>query len=541
MSPTTLLGRWAAWTRLLVVGAALVFLCPASGSAKLEEGQKALEFEARDFLSDKEINLGKHLGKQVILLDFGSIYCSSCMVTVPNLIKLRKRYSEDDLAIFNIYLDIYNPQRVIKFFRGFAKDINLGLAIDDKLAISREYGIDTLPTTIIIDRGGTIRRRIVGYTEADEKEIDEIIENLMSEQSVTGVAGVKEEGAINIFVPDSFTKTSQTEIFVVGSISGEGSKDVAIRLNNLPEKMVRSKDNVFHFRTPLSLAMNLLEVKGQVTEGKVKSQSAVLFRETAMRADIRSELPAYRFHRDEENRPCKSCHKLDVPLKDKSVIQQSETCNSCHKDMTTDVFTHGPITVGGCLPCHDYQSFPNKYEIRSSGPDLCYTCHEKVKEIIRDASFIHGPTAAGMCIVCHDPHGSGERFFLRKRTDRLCISCHQDILREYSKNTIHQPVEDGECTACHNPHAAGNKKLLIVPKEELCDICHVLGGSSHMHQTGVGPKTKFPEGTPLNQAGETTCYTCHLFHASTLQKLQRGETEDFCGIGCHTVEEEEEE
>ena len=264
MSPTTLRGRWAVWKKLLVVGAALLLLCPASGSAKLEEGQKAIAFEARDFLSDEEINLGKHLGKQVILLDFGSIYCSSCMVTVPNLIKLRKRYSEDDLAIFNIYLDIYNPQRVIKFFRGFAKDINLSLAIDEKLAISREYGIDTLPTTIIIDRGGTIRRRIVGYTEADEKEIDEIIENLMSEHPVVGVAGVREEGAINIFIPDSFTKTSQTEVFVVGSISGEGTKDVAIKLNNLPEKMIRSKDNVFHYRTPLSLAMNLVEVKGRI-------------------------------------------------------------------------------------------------------------------------------------------------------------------------------------------------------------------------------------------------------------------------------------
>lgn len=540
MSSTTLLGRWAVWKRLLVVGAALFLLCPASGSAKLEEGQKAIEFEARDFLSDEEINLGKHLGKQVILLDFGSIYCSSCMVTVPNLIKLRKRYSEDDLAIFNIYLDIYNPQRVIKFFRGFAKDINLGLVIDEKLAISREYGVDTLPTTIIIDRGGTIRRRIVGYTEADEKEIDEIIENLMSEHPVVGVAGVREEGAINIFIPDSFTKTSQTEVFVVGSISGEGTKDVAIKLNNLPAKITRSKDNVFHFRTPLSLAMNLVEVKGHVEEGKVKSQSAVLFRETAMRADIRSELPSYRFHRDEENRPCKKCHKIDVPLKDKSVIQQSEICNSCHKGMIEDIFTHGPITVGGCLPCHDYQSFPNKYEVRSLGADLCYNCHDKLKETINAAVFIHGPTAAGMCVVCHDPHGSSERFLLRKKTDRLCISCHQGFLREYSKNTIHQPVEDGDCTGCHDPHAAGDKKLLVLPRSELCGKCHDLD-FSHMHQVGVGPKTEFPEGTPLGEQGETTCYTCHVFHASTLPKLWRGEADGVCGLGCHQVAGEEEE
>jgi predicted CXXCH cytochrome family protein len=62
-----------------------------------------------------------------------------------------------------------------------------------------------------------------------------------------------------------------------------------------------------------------------------------------------------------------------------------------------------------------------------------------------------------------------------------------------------------------------------------------------MHQVGVGPKMEFPEGTPLNEQGETTCYTCHLFHSSTLPRLWRGETEGVCGIGCHQVEGEEEE
>jgi predicted CXXCH cytochrome family protein len=511
-----------------------------SAAAKLEEGQKALPFKGNNFLTDDEVDLGRHLGKQVILLDFGSIYCSSCMVTVPNLIKLRKRYSEEDLAIFNIYLDIYNPLRVIKFFKGFSRDINLSLLIDDKLAISQDYGIDTLPTTLIVDRSGTIVRRIVGYTEADEKEIDEIVESLVSEQPLLPGAAWEEEGSISVFVPESFTKTTQDDVIIVGYISGEGAKDVSMKLNNLPEKLTTSKDNVFHFRTPLSLAMNLLEIKGQVGEGKEKSQSLVLFRETAMRADIRSELPSYIFHRNEEDKPCKNCHELQVPLKEKSNLQSSDICNACHKGLSTkNVYTHGPITVGGCLPCHDYQSFPNKYELRSSGPDLCFTCHEKIKETIKARDFIHGPTAAGMCIVCHDPHGSGDKYLLRKKMDRLCVSCHQGMLREYSRTSIHRPFEDGDCTSCHDPHAAGDNKLLVLPREELCSKCHDFEAMAHMHQVGIGPKTEFPPNTPLNEAGETTCYTCHLFHASDQVKLWRGEVGQ-CGIGCHSVPAEEE-
>ena len=524
--------------RAIAAALLLVFAFARPLQAKLDEGQEAVPFTGNDFLTEGRIDLGEHLGNKVILLDFGSIYCSSCMVTVPNLIKLRKRYEEKDLVILNIYLDIYNPQRVIKFFRGFAKDMKLGLLIDEKLSISREYGIDTLPTTVIIDRAGIIRRRIIGYTEADEKEIDEIIENLVHEKGDPGVTGPVAEGGIEVFVPESFTKTKQDYLYIVGSISGEGTKDVAMKLNNLPPKVSKSKENIFHFRSPLSLAMNLIEVKGQVGGGKEKSQSVVMFRETPMRDDIRSELPVYHFHRDEETKPCWNCHQRDVSLKDKTTIQKSETCNSCHGALKGATYTHGPITVGGCLPCHDYQSFPNKYELRSFGPSLCYTCHEKLQETIKDRPFVHGPTAAGMCIVCHEPHGSVERFLLRKKTDRLCLSCHQDFVQVLAMDFLHGPVESGECTGCHDPHASVDQKQLVAPKANLCEKCHDIGSMLHMHRVGDEPNFSWPAGTPVDAEGPTTCYTCHLYHGSKLANLWRGEEEGECGIGCHTEPQE---
>src|SRR5512139_2279339 len=83
----------------LAAAAAIVLagLRPAA-AAKLEEGQKALPFQGTDFLTGSALNIEESLGKRVILLDFGSIYCSSCMVTVPNLIRLRKKYPAEDLA-----------------------------------------------------------------------------------------------------------------------------------------------------------------------------------------------------------------------------------------------------------------------------------------------------------------------------------------------------------------------------------------------------------------------------------------------------------
>lgn len=521
---------------VLLLAAALILGASAPArAAKIEEGQKAVGLKGTDFLTGLPLDLEQSLGKRVILLDFGSIYCSSCMVTVPNLIKLRKKYAEENLAILNIYLDIYNPQRVIKFFRGFAKDISLSLLIDDKLAISREYGVDTLPTTIIIDRGGIVRRRIVGYTEADEKEIDAVIEKLLNELPVSGGVGEKRgEEPFTVFVPESFTKTSQDRVALVGYSGGAGTRDVSLKLNNLPERTVTAKDNIFHFQTPLSLAMNLIEIKGQGAAGATQSQSLVIFRETLVGGDITSDLPEYKFHRDDEKKPCTKCHKLEVPLQDKSGMGQSNICSACHAALSKRIFTHGPITVGGCLPCHDYQSFPNKYELRVQGAELCYSCHDRVREQIRTATFIHGPVAAGYCVVCHDPHGANERFLLVKKADRLCVSCHQDMLAEMAKPFLHKPIEQGSCTGCHDPHGSRESKFLVQSKATLCDKCHDFSGGRHLHKTGIKAKTEFPPGTPLSPEGLTTCYTCHYFHASNQARLWRGSKEQ-CGLGCHDV------
>ena len=310
--------------RVAAVCAALLVLAARPGAGgEARRGRQGCDFKGTDFLTNGALDLEQSLGKRVILLDFGSIYCSSCMVTVPNLIKLRKRFPQDDLAIFNIYLDIYNPQRVVKFFRGFAGDLNVSLLIDDKLAISREYGVDTLPTTIIIDRGGVIRRRIVGYTEADEKEIDVILDRLVSELPAAATPGQprRSEEPFTVFVPESFTKTRQDKVHLVGYIGGAGARDVTVKLNNLPERVVTAKEGVFHLQTSLSLAMNLIEIRGQEAGGGAQSQSVVLFRETLMGGDINSDLPEYRFHRDEDKKPCRKCHALEVPDAEKDGLR----------------------------------------------------------------------------------------------------------------------------------------------------------------------------------------------------------------------------
>ncbi len=523
---------------VLLAGAAVFFTAFPAGRAlgKIKEGQEGIRFTGTNFITNQPLDLNNDLKKKVILLDFGSIYCSSCMVTVPNLIKLSKEYQEDKLAIYNIYLDIYNPQRVIRFFMGFGKDLQFSLLIDDKLSTSREYGVDTLPTTVVIDRSGVVRRVITGYTENDEKEINKLIGDLVNELPSTAVSQAQAEQNLQVFSPESFTKTTNDAVFLVGFVGGPGVKDVSIKLNNLPEKITKTKDNIFHFRSNLSLAMNLIEVKSQVEEEKVKSESVVIFREPRLGMEIKSELPDYRFHVDDEKSPCVKCHKLTLSAQEKESMQSSQVCLACHRGLTNQIYVHGPISVGGCLPCHDYKSFPMKYELRSTGTSLCFTCHENMKEVLHRPN-VHGPLAAGICVVCHDPHGSQEKFLLRKKLDQQCISCHQDILKDYAKNFVHTIVREGQCTGCHDPHSSDYQWFLKKSQQEICTICHLEGSYAHTHKVGEKPTKDIniedPGAPLLTPAGLTTCETCHFVHSGDFNKLVKGGKDDYCARICH--------
>ena len=52
--------------------------------AGLEEGDVATAFTGVD-LSGKPVDIAPLLGKQVIVLKFGSIYCSSCVKSITSL------------------------------------------------------------------------------------------------------------------------------------------------------------------------------------------------------------------------------------------------------------------------------------------------------------------------------------------------------------------------------------------------------------------------------------------------------------------------
>ena len=493
----------------------LLMLIPlfACGTA-FAEGEAGTSFSAPT-TDGGDFNLDPYLGKVPILLDFGSIYCSSCIKSIPELVSMQSEYG-DKLKVVGVNLDTYGLERVKRFYAAFRGNLNFPILIDAGLKISKAYKVLTLPTYILLDKNGKIVATIVGYDEETKDKMSAMVKKLVQGEELTGELAKPAPGVV-LLSPDNFTETLQETIGVIGT-AGDNPGPITVRLNNGAERPTKiHKGGMFYARIPLSLGSNFIEVRYPKGNGTGTS-AVVIFRDPRMGEGLGANFPPYQFHFAEKEARCTACHNL-TPDMSGGLTQASGICLTCHGELIKVKFVHGPIPVGGCAACHEFDTLPHKYEVLAKGTDLCFTCHTDIQKKF-DHPSVHGPVAMGLCIACHSPHGSDFKFQLRHQQGTLCLGCHEDVRPQMTRFKPHKPVQDDDCTGCHDPHASDTPKYFLKGKgEELCYLCHSRERmAGHSHQT-KGPPKRFVKGMKLDEKGEVNCQTCHEPHSSDEDKL----------------------
>jgi len=484
---------------------------------------KALTFSGKT-LDGSEFTLDEHLGKRPILIDFGSIYCSSCISSLPFLIKLQNRYGPDKIRVVGINLD-RGLARVRRFYSQYKDNLNFPIIVEDSISISLSYEVSTLPSYIIIDAKGNIFETFVGYTDETVNEIDEGVKAVINKAESGAIKPTASQPAMTLLTPDSFTKTYQSSITVVGLTRGDVGP-YKLLLNGGSEKQAMANDKMFWVRTPLSLGSNYIEIKKEGTE---TIQAVVLFRDPLMGPSMAEAFTEFKFHSPANEKKCSSCHEMQ--MEGGAELGSITTfCLRCHGYLTEHAWVHGPIPVGGCSPCHDFNSRPHRYDILYQGSDLCFTCHEDIRDKFARKN-IHGPVAIGLCIACHSPHSSPFKYQLVDTAGELCMSCHEAIREIYnSKLVLHKPFKDGRCPACHDPHSSDSPKYFLKGEgDALCRRCHTEEKmTTHKHPVGRTPKF-VADGMRLGPKGLLECLTCHDPHGTDNPRMHRISQ----NCGCH--------
>lgn len=220
---------------------------------------------------------------------------------------------------------------------------------------------------------------------------------------------------------------------------------------------------------------------------------------------------------------CTSCHKQKKKHVFAPITKVGKLCYECHEELHKQKSVHSPVKAGECTKCHDPHQSPFKFQLRASGGELCFLCHDRA---ILDGKFVHGPAAVGSCTACHSPHQSVNAKLLVAAGNEVCFNCHLDKADAFKdKKFVHAPVRQS-CVNCHNPHS-GNYRYNFKAdgNRELCFTCH------------ADKEQSIKEATVPHKGLDTDkkCLACHDPHVSNYVKQLIKEPAQLC-LGCHDRE-----
>jgi len=138
---------------------------PSSQSADIAPGVSAPAFQLMSS-SGKPIALSDLKG-QVVLINFWASWCGPCRQEMPILDQLYRSYKAAGFTLIGINVEP-NARDADRFLKG--TPVSFPILFDPHSQVSKLYQISGMPSTVIIDRSGTVRYVHHGYQPGDEGE-----------------------------------------------------------------------------------------------------------------------------------------------------------------------------------------------------------------------------------------------------------------------------------------------------------------------------------------------------------------------------------
>lgn len=143
---------------------------PASGSSRDASARKpAPDFELKD-MNGKTIRLSDYRG-QVVLLNFWATWCGPCKIEIPWFVEFQRTFKDRGFTVIGVSVDEDGWEAVRPFLA--TRQVNYPVVVSTVEVEQKYGGVDALPMSFLIDRGGRIANTHVGLVTKKTYE-DEI-------------------------------------------------------------------------------------------------------------------------------------------------------------------------------------------------------------------------------------------------------------------------------------------------------------------------------------------------------------------------------
>jgi peroxiredoxin len=166
--------RWTLFAAAVVILASCNYAVLDDAHVKSANERKATPDFALKDATGAVVKLSDYKGK-VVLLNFWATWCGPCKIEIPWFMDFQKTYKDRDFAVLGVSMDEDGWDSVKPYVDEHKMNYRVLLGNDQ---VSQLFGsIDSLPTTIVIDREGRIASMHVGLVAKNtyQKEIEQLL------------------------------------------------------------------------------------------------------------------------------------------------------------------------------------------------------------------------------------------------------------------------------------------------------------------------------------------------------------------------------
>lgn len=140
---------------------------PAGTVVGANKGDLAPDFNLKN-IAGGQLELSSLRGKAVII-DFWDTWCPPCRKALPHLEAISESYA-DDLVVVGVAFGRYGESKVQEFVAQNHLTFPMVLA-DQEFKVAKDFGgVQSIPTTFLLDRNGVILEKWVGGHSREEYE-----------------------------------------------------------------------------------------------------------------------------------------------------------------------------------------------------------------------------------------------------------------------------------------------------------------------------------------------------------------------------------